>query len=125
MTQVKTTVPVMYDSVLQKTGFGIIQMNVWKEELNGYFVAETEKFGMINNVLESIPGSVKSVSITREKYELLLADIKPNIPEGLTDYEEREFIKQQALLCYVQTDRLDQYPDKCIWGLLPTQFEVV
>lgn len=125
MTQIKTTVLINYDSIVQKSGYGVIQMNSWREDLSGSFIADTEKFGMIDNVLESIPGSSKTVIINRDKYNFLITQIKPLLPEGLTPFDEREFIKKHALLIYVQNDRLDQAPDKCVWGLLPNQFEVV
>lgn len=89
------------------------------------FIAETEKFAMNEGVMIAIYGQQKSINISTEQYNYLVDAIKPYIPNELTPYEEREFIKSQAFLLYVKNDFIDEEKTKCIWGLNPSQFELV
>jgi hypothetical protein len=134
MTTIKTTIPVLYFSRSQHTSvveFEIISFEEIKgggvNVTVGDYVYRDKQVTDENNEIVTVTNREQfcttSVTLSKEKVDELSLSLLPLLPSDCGETDRRDLLKKYALLAYIQNDFLPSSPDRCVYGLLPNQFE--
>jgi hypothetical protein len=134
MTTIKTTIPVLCFSRSQHTSvveFEIISFEEIKgggvNVTVGDYVYKDKEITDENNEIVTVTNREQfcttSVTLSKDKVDALSLSLLPLLPADCGETDRRDLLKKYALLAYIQSDFLPSRPDRCVYGLLPNQFE--